>query len=254
MNPSIYNHWYQPNRTTSNEFVLDMKQGDVTGDGISDQVYLYGHKPDGPSGIFADHITLVIQDGYSQQRTVVPLSNDAGYNAALLLGDFDQNKISDIWISIDSGGSGGYGSFYIYSFAHQMLRLLFDTESYNQQYQFSVQYEDFYKVTVASKQLNLLFTLDISGKGADYLNTYYNENGKLIKPVQGEVLALAALNPIITAENRVSFDLLALQRIIGATNADTLGYVTNLLTWDGNKFVSTRLSVAILGTSLTSLF
>jgi hypothetical protein len=231
-----------------------MKQGDVNGDGIPDHVYLFGNKPDGPSGIFADQITLVIQDGYTQQRTVVPLQNNAGYNAALFLSDFDQNKIPDILVSIDSGGSGGYGIFYVYSFAHNTLHLLFDSESYNQQYKFRVQYEDMYKVTVSSAQLDILFAIDISGKGYAYLSAYYNDDGKLKKPLQGEVLAIAALNPIVTAGNRSSFDLLALQRIIGTTNADTLGYVENLLTWEGSKFISSRLTVAILGAKLASLF
>ncbi|MGO4182509.1 VCBS repeat-containing protein [Paenibacillus sp. TAF43_2] len=254
MHSSFHTHRYQPDRLATDEYLLDMKQGDVTGDGIPDQIYLFGHKPDGPSGIFADHITLVIQDGYSQQRTVVPLQNNAGYNAVLLLGDFDKNEISDILISIDSGGSGGYGIFYIYSFAHHALHMLFDSDSYNQQYKFRVQYEDMYKVSVSSAQLDLLFIIDISSKGAAYLATYYNENGMLKQPLQGEVLAIAALNPIITAENRASFDLQALQRIIGPTNADTLGYVENLLTWNGNRFDSSRLNIAIIGTPLQSHF
>ncbi|MGO4345035.1 VCBS repeat-containing protein [Paenibacillus sp. MCAF9] len=254
MHSSFHTHRYQPDRLATDEYLLDMKQGDVTGDGIPDQIYLFGHKPDGPSGIFADHITLVIQDGYSQQHTVVPLQNNAGYNAVLLLGDFDKNQIPDILISIDSGGSGGYGIFYIYSFAHHALHKLFDSDSYNQQYKFRVQYEDMYKVSVSSAQLDLLFIIDISSKGAAYLATYYNENGMLKQPLQGEVLAIAALNPIITAENRASFDLQALQRIIGPTNADTLGYVENLLTWNGNRFDSSRLNVAIIGTPLQSHF
>jgi hypothetical protein len=254
MYSSFHTHRYEQNLFLRDNELLDMKQGDVNGDGIPDHVYLFGHKPDGPSGIFADQITLVILDGYSQMRTVVPMQNNAGYNAALFLGDFDQNKIPDMLVSIDSGGSGGYGTFYIYSFAHNELRMLFDSESYNQEYKFRVQYEDIYKVTVSSPQLDVLFTIDISGKGYSYLSAYYNEDGKLKKPLQGEVLALAALNPIVTAENRSSFDLLALQRIIGTTNADTLGYVENLLTWDRSQFISARLSVAILGAKLISHF
>jgi hypothetical protein len=172
----------------------------------------------------------------------------------LFLGDFDQNKIADILVSIDTGGSGGYGTFYIYSYADHVLRKIFDSENYNQTYSFRVQYEDMYRVAVSSPQLDVLFTIDISNKGYSYLSAYYNEDGKLKKPIQGEVLALAALNPIMTDENRTSFDLLALQRIIGTINADTLGYVENLLTWDGSKFISSRLSVAILGTKLISPF
>lgn len=254
MHSSFHTHRLQQNGLSRDEYLLDMKQGDINGDGIPDQVYLIGHKPDGPSGIFADQIKLVIQDGYSQKRYVVALQNNAGYNASVLLGDFDQNKIPDILVGIDSGGSGGYGTFYIYSFAGSTLRKRFDSESYNQEYKFRVNYEDHYKVAVSSARLDVLFLIDISGKGSSYLNEFYDDNGKLKKPVQGEVLAIAALNPIVTNENRISFDLLALQRIIGPTNADTLGYVENLLSWEGSSFTSSRLTVAILGTKLISHF
>ena len=252
MYSSFHAQRFQQDRFSSDNELLDVKQGDVNGDGIPDHVYLFGHKPDGPSGIFADRITLVIQDGYSQQRTIVPLQNNAGYNASLFLGNFDNDTTSDILVSIDAGGSGGYGIFYIYSFAHNAVRMLFDSDTYNQDYKFNVQYADYFKVIVSSPRLDVQFTIDLSGKGYDYLSAYYSEDGKLKKPVQGEVLALAALNPIVNTDNRKSFELLALQRIIGDTNADTLGYVENLLTWEGSKFISSRLSVAILGTTFRS--
>ncbi|RKP47877.1 VCBS repeat-containing protein [Cohnella endophytica] len=230
--------------------LLDMKQGDVNGDGIIDNVYLYGNKPD---GIFADNITLLIQDGHSNQSTTVNLQNNAGYHPTLFLGDFSKDNVKDILVSIDTGGSGGYGIFYIYSFKNNILYEMFDVEKYNKEYKFNVNYEDFYKVSVGSPQLDVLFTIDISYKGYDYLSQYYYENGKLKQPIKGEVLALGALYPIVTNE-RMGYDLLAFQRIIGTSNSDTLGYVENLLTWNGTQFTSSRLSVSILGTKLISLF
>ena len=231
--------------------LLDVKQGDVNGDGIIDNVYLYGNKPD---GIFADNITLIIQDGHSNQSTTVNLQNNAGYNPRLFLGDFSKDNVKDILVSIDSGGSGGYGIFYIYSFRNNILHEMFDVEKYNKEYKFNVNYEEFYKVSVGNPQLDVLFTIDISNKGYDYLSQYYNENGKLKRPIKGEVLALGALYPIVTNEKRMGYDLLAFQRIIGTSNSDTLGYVENLMTWNGTQFTSSRLSVAILGTKLISLF
>lgn len=251
------NSGFQMNQTigfSRNIFILDVKQGDVNGDGIVDTVYLYGNKPDGPSGIFADNITLVIEDGLSKQRTTVGLEFNAGYNARLFLGDFDKDQIPDILISIDTGGSGGYGIFYIYSFKNNIVREMFNFDPYNKEYTFNVNYEDFYKVSVSSPQLDVLFTIDISNKGAEYLSHYYDANGKLKKPIKGEVLALGALYPIVTNLKNLNYDLLALQRIIGTSNADTLGYVENFLTWNGHAFISSRLSVSILGTKLIALY
>lgn len=231
--------------------LLDAKQGDVNGDGILDHVYLYGNQSDGP---FADHITLIIQDGRSNRSTAVNLPNNAGYNARLFLGDFSKDRVQDILVSIDTGGSGGYGIFYMYSFKNNVVYEMFDYEKYNEAFKFNVNYEDFYKVSVSNPQLDVLFTIDISSRGYDYLSQYYDDDGKLKQPVQGEVLALGGLYPIVTNQRGVGYDLLALQRIIGTTNADTLGYVENLLTWNGDRFASARLTVAILGSKLISLF
>ena len=104
---------------------------------------------------------------------------------------------------------------------------------------------DFYKVKVFCITLNQLFILDISYKSKEYLSQYYNKSGKLKEPVQGDVLSLGALIPIAANEKNNSYDLTAFQRIIGTYNADTLGYVQNMLTWNGEKFTSYNISVAI---------
>ncbi|AEI46366.1 hypothetical protein [Paenibacillus mucilaginosus] len=246
-----YRSYQQPPSGSSRPVVLDVKQGDVTGDGIPDTVYLYGTKSQEPSG-FADGITLVIQDGRTHYRTTVNLRNNAGYGARLFLGDFTGDRTADILVTIDSGGSGGYVYAYLYSFRNHRLRELFDAEKYSRSSKFKVNYENGYKVSVASPQLDVLFTLDISHKGAEYLSPYYREDGELKQPVQGEVLALGALYPMVTDPAGIRYDLMSLQRIIGTYNADTLGYVQNLLTWKGTAFHSSRLSVAIPPVKLIS--
>ena len=71
----------------------------------------------------------------------------------LFLGDFNKDNITDIMVSIDTGGSGGYGIFYIYSFKNNILHELFNVDKYNAKYLFQVNYADFYKVHVESHSL-----------------------------------------------------------------------------------------------------
>lgn len=236
-----------------NVYILDSKRGDVTGDGIPDLVYLTGHKPEGSSGLYADNITMVVEDGKNESIRAIKPAYNAGYDAHLFLGDFERDLTNDIKISMEAGGSGGYGIHYIYSFKNYIFRELFNFEAYNSSYQYRVNYDDFYKVTIGNVELNKLFILDISAKGYEYLSRFYSDDGKLVKPVQGAVLALGALFPIITDKKTNTFDLLAFQRIIGTINADTLGYMQNMLYWDGLKFVSTNISAVVPGTNITSL-
>lgn len=234
--------------------LLDFKQGDVNGDNIMDNIYLYGNKPDGPAGIFADNITLFIQDGASKKITRVNLKYNAGYNARLFLGDFTMDSVADIKVDIDSGGSGGYLYSYIYSFRNNILLELFDFEKYNNQYEYRVDYSNFYKVHIGNVALDKLLILDISFKGGDYLSKFYDENGKLKQPAKGEVLPLGGLFPIAVNEKNNSFDLLAVQRVIGIANADTLGYIANLLGWDGRAFAIQRMVSVMDATNLISHF
>jgi hypothetical protein len=231
--------------------LIDEKIGDVTGDGVPDRISLYGDKSaDSP---YINNIRLEIEDGQTGLKLDM-ITELSGYNPILFLGDFTKDKIDDIKLSMDTGGSGGYGIFVVYSYKNNELKTLFESDRYNIEYQYMVEYNNLYKVSVGNVMLNKLFYLDISHKGYDYLSQYYNECGELIKPMSGEVLALGTLIPVIGSEKDNSFDLLALQRIIGSTNSDTLGYIENLLSWNGERFSTVRMMASTLGTDLASTY
>lgn len=229
---------------TGNPSIVSSALGDVTGDGSADYVYLTGIRTeDSP---FIQEITLVVRNGSNGQATSVPLKDNAGYNPRLFLGDFTGNKIDDILISIDSGGSGGMMVHYIYSFVNHAPLLIFDFNVYNEVFKYEVTYKDDYKVEVVSKANNLKYTLDLSYKGADYLGEIYDENGKLKQPISGFVNPLSGLYPVDFDANQV-YELLAYQRIAGRYNADALGYILNTLAWRENRFALANQNVAIIG-------
>lgn len=217
----------------------------MSGDGISDKVYLYGSKMVNSS--FVDNISIVIEDGYTGITSAITPEFDAGYDPGLFLGDFTADGVDDIKLSIASGGSGGYGYFYIYTNIHNTPKKIFNFNQYNAQYQYKVDYIDLYRVAVYNINHDKLFVLDLSYKGYEYVSQYYDDYGRLIMPMQGEVLALNSILPFIQKEEVNAFELLAYQRIIGPINSDTLGYIENVLSWDGEEFVSTRMSVMIPG-------
>lgn len=222
--------------------IVSFVRGDVSGDRIPDNVYLTGTRT--PDGQFTENITLVIQDGKTGRFISVPLSENAGYNPRLFLGEFTGDGISDILISIDSGGSGGMMYHYIYSFINDIPQLLFDFNSYNEDYKYQVTYMDNYKVEVISKENDKKYIIDISTRGDEYLREIYDENGKLKSPISGFVNPLSGLYPVDFDSNNV-YELLAYQRIAGRYNADSLGYVLNTLKWKDNKFILDNQYVAI---------
>jgi hypothetical protein len=234
--------------TTEYHVLIDEKIGDVTGDGIPDRICLYGDKSiDSP---YISNLRLEIEDGQTG-LTLDIITEVSGYNPTLFLGDFTNDNIDEIKLSMETGGSGGYGTFVVYSYSNNEFKTLFESGRYNIEYQYLVEYNDFYSVSVGNVMVNKLFFLDLKHKGYEYVSRYYKESGELIKPVIGEVLALGALLPIIDSENDNSFQLLAFQRIIGSTNSDTLGYIENLLGWNGERFTTVRMMATTPGTDLT---
>ena len=225
--------------------IVAFAQGDVTGDGVIDHVYLTGTKtPDSP---FTQNITLHVKDGRTGVLTSIPLRENVGYNPTLFLGDFTGNGVADILISIATGGSGGIMNHYIVSFVDNKARLLFDFNVYNDQYQYEVTYKDNYKVEVVSKLNNEKYIIDISTRDAAYLTEIYDGNGKLKSPITGFVDPLSGLYPVDFDSNKV-YELLAYQKIAGRYHADSLGYILNTLGWDNNRFVLQNQYVAIFGT------
>ena len=195
----MYNYYARTNMNPPK--LVSFARGDVTGDRVLDNVYLTGiMTPDSP---FIQNITLLVQDGRSGELTSVPLRENAGYNPTVFLGDFTGNGVDDIFISIATGGSGGIMYHYIYSFVDNTAQLLFDFNVYNEQYQYEVTYQDYYKVEVVSMINNKKYIIDISTKVIEYLNEIYDENGKLKSPITGFVNPLSGLYPVDFDSNKV---------------------------------------------------
>jgi hypothetical protein len=123
--------WRQ--QLSQNTLILDFKYGDVTGDGISDNIYLIGEKNFDEESNFIENIRLVIIDGATYFVEIISFESDGGYNPRLFLGDFTGNKVDDSLISIFSGGSGGMSWYYIFSCLNNKVKKIFDYEVYNKE-------------------------------------------------------------------------------------------------------------------------
>lgn len=97
----------------SNMHKLVQKQVDVTGDKKADVITLYGQK-EKASDIYNEELLLVINDGKSKKTSSISL-HDGGYSPQLLVPDLTSDKVADIMVTADDGGSGGYKTSHIYT-------------------------------------------------------------------------------------------------------------------------------------------
>lgn len=240
--------------SNNNTQVLDIKIGDVNGDKIIDTVYLTGKKSEYPESPFLRDISFIVVDGKTNMMYIEDLSNNvSGYNPQLLLQPFVDKNIDDIFISVDSGGSGGYTYNYLYSFLNNQAASLFNVEKFNKDSKYQVNYEDQYMVKIVNLNSDKLFIIDISHKDPEYLKQLYNMNGQLKTITEGEVIDLNNLYSI-DFNNDGIFDLCAVNRVIGLYNADTLGYIITPLSFQNNEFktINNMQYVSILGTDISN--
>lgn len=228
---------------TKKSVQLDKKVADVNGDGINDVATLVGETPGGQTGAFVENIKVIIQDGKTKQKSEIPVQFGGGYSPKLFLGDFNGDLIADILVTLETGGSGGYIWSELHSFKNNIAKPLYNPGDFNAGLPFNVVFLDDYKVKVSQSNDNRSFILDV-GDRKDVYKDIYRPDGKLIRPVEGGVLALGALNPIDLNRDG-TFSLLSLQRIIGMFNMDTLGYVATTWKWDKTHFVPVLVNVII---------
>jgi hypothetical protein len=227
-------------------YIFAFKRGDINGDRIPEGVFLAGDKSQGEDSPFVDNVTLFIEEQNSNNDISVPLKENAGYNPTLFLGDFTGDKIKDILVSIDTGGSGATTINYIYTFANNQLKLIFDFEKFNDQYKYRVIYRDNYEAEVFCLNLKKRYIIDLKYKGKEYLSEIYNKNGKLKQPIEGFVNPISGFFPI-DYQRDGTYEILIMQKIAGRYNADGLGYVQTSLKWNGREFVPFMQEVAISG-------
>ncbi|MBT2758032.1 VCBS repeat-containing protein [Mesobacillus foraminis] len=237
-------HSALPRENNPNTSIAASKRGDIDGDGIIDNVLLTGNKaPDSP---FWRNITLFIQNGKTNHSQEITLKNNAGYNPTLFLGDFTGNKVNDILVVIDTGGSGGAIYAYVFSHINGQMNQIFNSDTFNKNFMYGVTYQDQYKVSVINQKQREKYVVDLTIKGKNYLNDIYNDNGVLKGPIEGWVNPLSGLYPVDFNRDG-TYELESYQRIAGRYNADSLGFVLNVLKWNGQVFRPERKNVAIFG-------
>ncbi|MCG8334721.1 MAG: VCBS repeat-containing protein [Proteobacteria bacterium] len=197
-------------------------------------VYLLGCKePDSP---FWQKLTIVLR--HKNCCVTVQPEGAEGYDPKLILCDFNGDKQDEIYLSMATGGSGGYEYFYIYMYDEHKcaLNLVLDDDKYNAQSQYIAYYLDGYKLAVVQRDGNKTWIIDLSCRGAEYLNQIYDEHGYLIKPVSGMVGGANYTQPYVNKQT-CKCDLLVYQRITGLYSADLIGYVHTIMAYDKDGFV-----------------
>lgn len=203
---------------------------DVTGDGKNDRVSLFGKRSEQGSPFYRA-LHVLVENPVTQKQTVFT-STEGGYGPKLEFCDVTGDKVNDILLSADTGGSGGIVNYSLYSAKADKAVTLPVPPALT----ISGKFANKYKANVTVAETRKTYTIDLRERKATYDEMGLYKDGKLVKPT--DVMSNTAyqlLKPVDMNRDGVC-ELQGVQRVAGAFNADTIAYVTSLWKWQRNKW------------------
>lgn len=216
----------------NNKTILDVKVGNIIKKYSTDKVILLGEYYQKGSE-YIENIEVVINpgEGGAEIKSEIPYR---GYNLELFLGDFNGDEIDEIMVRGAYGGTGGFAIASIYNYKDGKLNEVFNPNMFFDKYDFKARYLENTMVEVYSESINEKFNFYIGNKPKVYLDIIYDENGRVKENNLPTVSAINNAFPIKTVYNKFYY-LLIRQRVVGVSNADTIGFIESLITLLDNK-------------------
>lgn len=217
-------------------YISDYKYEDVTGDGVKDDIILVGYRRYDASCSLREKILVVVRDGNTEKYYAVsPGKIDGGISGSIFTGDFDGDRVSDIMVTIGTGGSGGCSWYSVFSFKKHRCKYLFEEEGFSKGFDFEVVYKDNYQIEVLNKSIKKLYVLDAENKKDTYTGLgIYSAEGRLLKLAKGSFDMISSLVPV-DVDNDGVYELKSIQAVWGICHADTLGYAKTIWKYNSNK-------------------
>lgn len=176
--------------------------------------------------LFRENIEIRVSNG--SEEIVVEPSVNIGYNPTLFVANFLNNGLEQVLYSVESGGSGGYSFYQMFSFADERATSVFNSEDFKP------------NITASYKEENLI-EIDYQGK-----KLYLDSSNSGCQNHDDCNLYISDVNTILPFYN-IALDryyLQVLQRIYGGYEANNFGYISSLLEINEDGF--TTISIGTL--------
>jgi hypothetical protein len=223
-------------------YVLGIRNGDLSGDGTTDMVVIYGKK-EKEEDIFVEDINVAFIDGATQAVKKSQLKEFTGYEPQIeTLVDFTGDQKPEVYIAANTGGSGGYSNYAIIDFAQNVAKNIL-TPDIAGGLTIKGKYLDGLKAEVMLVETGEKFSIDLKARHKDYIEwKVYDKSGKYIgdQGVEGTANEIfgypfGSLEAIDIDADGIS-ELMGTQRLIGTNNVERLSHVDSVLQYKNGKW------------------
>lgn len=225
-------------------YIEAIRSADVSGDGQTDTVVIYGKK-ETPEDWYSEAIQVAVIDGKTKAVKVSALEAFSGYEPRIeAIADFTKDGKPEVFIAAATGGSGGYSNYAVINFnQNKPLNLL--TADMAEGLKLKGRYLDHFKAAIALEDGSGQFVVDFSGRKDTYVQRgIYDASGRFLGLGQGSEMAVAneifsypfgSLEAVDWDGDGVS-ELRGVQRLIGVDNTERLSEVTSRLSYENGSW------------------
>lgn len=215
----------------NNEKIIDYKLGDVTGDGINDEVYIM-------SCTFTQCINkhwLVIKEGNSEKVLNYELEEN-NYRFEVDLVYFKDKNKKEIFIRSMDDCFGGCIKGQVLTYEGGGLKEIFNTNAFYEKNKISAFYRENYKVEVLNYERNKKYIVDIKENLKYYLDFVYYCDGKVKEGKEKvNISSVWGCNSYYPMGSEVA-NLSIIQKVIGQADTDKICLIESTVKWQGNSF------------------
>lgn len=145
-------------------------------------------------------LLLAIRDEKSGETFSFKPAEVAGYEADFEIANFTSRGHAEIFLTMQSGGSGGYGFYYVVAFDGRAARFLYRSDSDPLPYRVSGSFRDGYRCFVKVDGTQWGEAIDVSTQKDALVETgvYDGSTGKRLKAIELDADPFSAMRPVDT--------------------------------------------------------
>lgn len=197
----------------ASEIILVTENRDVTGDHVADRLVIKGLKYE-EDAEFLKAITLYVNTG--EKKFELPFAS--GYKPTIQFVDVNKDGVEDVFITTETGGSGGILNSFLFSFKDQNMKDL----TVPKMVPITAQFLDNYQAMLTINGKKPL-VIDLSDRKEEYEQSGIYSNGILNEATELLVDGFSTLKPVFLIGKGKG--LMGVQLVSGVYHADGVALV-----------------------------